>query len=631
MESKRNLLRTSRPARKGKTMKRPLFILSGVIVFALGISAPAYTQKVYKAHAIAMQGEPKYGADFKRFDYVNPNAPKGGTIVSGAVGSFDSLNPFILKGQTAAGVGALFETLLVPSLDEPFTEYGLLAETIEWPEDRSWVAFTLRPQARWHDGKPVTVEDVIWSFETLKTKGHPFYQYYYKSVAKAEKVGDRKVRFTFSGGPNPELPLITGQLPVLPKHYWQDRNFEATTLDPPVGSGAYKIKSLNPGKSITYELDPNYWGRNLPVNVGQDNFTVIRYDYYRDLAVLREAFKAGDMDFFSENMAKEWATGYNIPAVQQGVIIKREIPHENPEGMQAFVFNTRKDIFKDRRVREAIGYAFDFEWSNKNLFYNAYKRSISFFSNSELAARGLPSPEELKILSKYRGRIPEEVFTKEYSPPKTDGSGEIRANLRSALNRLSEAGWKVVDGKLTHTATGKKMSFEILLDSSDFERIVLPFTKNLERLGIEAKVNTVDTAQYQNRVDNFDFDVVIMTWAQSLSPGNEQRDFWGSRAAETPGSRNLAGIKDPVVDELIDLIITAPDRNSLVYRTRALDRVLLWGHYVIPQWHISTYRVLYWDKFASPKIMPKYALGLNTWWIDTAKESALEGRKRALR
>jgi microcin C transport system substrate-binding protein len=612
-------------------MKRPLFILSGVIVFALGISAPAYTQKVYKAHAIAMQGEPKYGADFKRFDYVNPNAPKGGTIVSGAVGSFDSLNPFILKGQTAAGVGALFETLLVPSLDEPFTEYGLLAETIEWPEDRSWVAFTLRPQARWHDGKPVTVEDVIWSFETLKTKGHPFYQYYYKSVAKAEKVGDRKVRFTFSGGPNPELPLITGQLPVLPKHYWQDRNFEATTLDPPVGSGAYKIKSLNPGKSITYELDPNYWGRNLPVNVGQDNFTVIRYDYYRDLAVLREAFKAGDMDFFSENMAKEWATGYNIPAVQQGVIIKREIPHENPEGMQAFVFNTRKDIFKDRRVREAIGYAFDFEWSNKNLFYNAYKRSISFFSNSELAARGLPSPEELKILSKYRGRIPEEVFTKEYSPPKTDGSGEIRANLRSALNRLSEAGWKVVDGKLTHTATGKKMSFEILLDSSDFERIVLPFTKNLERLGIEAKVNTVDTAQYQNRVDNFDFDVVIMTWAQSLSPGNEQRDFWGSRAAETPGSRNLAGIKDPVVDELIDLIITAPDRNSLVYRTRALDRVLLWGHYVIPQWHISTYRVLYWDKFASPKIMPKYALGLNTWWIDTAKESALEGRKRALR
>jgi microcin C transport system substrate-binding protein len=299
--------------------------------------------------------------------------------------------------------------------------------------------------------------------------------------------------------------------------------------------------------------------------------------------------------------------------------------------MQAFVFNTRKDIFKDRRVREAIGYAFDFEWSNKNLFYNAYKRSISFFSNSELAARGLPSPEELKILSKYRGRIPEEVFTKEYSPPKTDGSGEIRANLRSALNRLSEAGWKVVDGKLTHTATGKKMSFEILLDSSDFERIVLPFTKNLERLGIEAKVNTVDTAQYQNRVDNFDFDVVTTTWAQSLSPGNEQRDFWGSRAAETPGSRNLAGIKDPVVDELIDLIITAPDRNSLVYRTRALDRVLLWGHYVIPQWHISTYRVLYWDKFASPKIMPKYALGLNTWWIDTAKESALEGRKRALR
>ena len=630
MESRERLCRASGLARKGKSMKKTLFIL-GVIVFALGLSAPAYSQKVFKEHAIAMKGEPKYGLDFKHFDYVNPDAPKGGTVVIGAMGSFDSLNPFILKGQTAAGVGALFETLLTSSLDEPFTEYGLLAETIEWPEDRSWVAFTLRPQARWHDGRPVTVEDVIWSFETLKAKGHPFYQQYYKDVANAEKVGDRKVKFTFSGGPNPELPLITGQLQVLPKHYWQDRDFEATTLDPPVGSGPYRIKGLNPGKSITYELDPNYWGRNLKVNVGQDNFAVIRYDYYRDIAILREAFKAGAIDFFSENMAKEWATGYNIPAVQQGVMIKREIPHENPQGMQAFVFNTRKDIFKDRRVREGIGYAFDFEWSNKNLFYSAYKRSTSFFSNSELATSGLPSQEELKILSKYRGRIPKEVFTKEYSPPKTDGSGEIRANLRAALSLLSEAGWKVVDGKLTHTGTGKKMSFEILLDSSDFERIALPFTKNLERLGIEAKVNTVDTAQYQNRVDNFDFDIVTKSWQQSLSPGNEQRDFWGSHAADTPGSMNLAGIKDPVVEELIDLIITAPDRDSLVHRTRSLDRVLLWGHYVIPQWHISIYRVAYWDKFASPKIRPNYALGLNTWWIDTAKETTLEGRKRALR
>jgi microcin C transport system substrate-binding protein len=630
MEPRERLRRASGLARKGKTMKKTLFIL-GAIVFASGLSAPAYSQKVYKAHAIAMQGQPKYRPDFKHFDYVNPDAPKGGTIINGAMGSFDSLNPFILKGQTAAGVGALFETLLTSSLDEPFTEYGLLAETIEWPEDRSWVAFTLRPQARWHDGKPVTVEDVIWSFETLKAKGHPFYQQYYKDVSSAEKVGERKVKFTFGGGPNPELPLITGQLPVLPKHYWQDRDFEATTLDPPIGSGPYRIKSLNPGKSITYELDPNYWGRNLPVNVGQDNFAIIRYDYYRDTAIQREAFKAGVIDFFSENMAKEWATGYNIPAVQQGVMIKREMPHENPQGMQAFVFNTRKDIFKDRRVREGIGYAFDFEWSNKNLFYSAYKRSTSFFSNSELAASGLPSQEELKILSKYRGRIPEEVFTREYSPPKTDSSGEIRANLRAALSLLSEAGWKVVDGKLTHAGTGKKMSFEILLDSSDFERIALPFTKNLERLGIEAKVNTVDTAQYQNRVDNFDFDIVTTSWQQSLSPGNEQRDFWGSHAADTPGSRNLVGIKDPVVDELIDLIITAPDRDSLVYRTRALDRILLWGHYVIPQWHISIYRVAYWDKFVSPKIRPKYALGLNTWWIDTAKETALEGRKRALR
>jgi microcin C transport system substrate-binding protein len=610
-------------------MKKILPILGAIVV--LGSLVPAYAQKVFVAHAMAMQGQPKYGPGFKYFDYVNPGAPKGGTLVSGVMGSFDSLNPFILKGQVAAGMGALFETLLTSSLDEAFSEYGLLAETIEWPEDRSWVAFTMRPQARWHDGKSVTVEDVIWSFETLKTKGHPFYQHYYKDVAKAEKVGDRKVKFSFSGGPNPELPLITGQLPVLPKHYWQSRDFEATTLELPIGSGPYKIKTLSPGKSITYELDPNYWGRNLPVNIGQDNFATIRYDYYRDLAVLREAFKAGVVDFFSENMAKEWATGYNIPAVQQNIMIKREIPHENPQGMQAFVFNARKDIFKDRRVREAIGYAFDFEWSNRNLFYGAYKRTASFFSNSELASSGLPNREELSILSKYRGRIPEEVFTKEYSPPRTDGSGEIRTNLRTALNLLSEAGWKVVDGSLTHAATGKEMSFEILLDQPDFERIVLPFTKNLERLGIQTKVNTVDTAQYENRLQGFDFDVVITTWAQSLSPGNEQRDFWGSKAADTPGSSNLAGIKDPVVDELIDLVITAPDRQSLINRTRVLDRVLLWGQYVIPQWHISNYRVAYWDKFVSPKIMPKYSLGLNTWWIDPAKEASLEARKRALR
>jgi len=504
-----------------KGTPRLLLLTALILVLLTGLATRASAQKVFKAHAIAMHGRPKYGPGFKHFDYVDPYAPKGGTVVFGAFGSYDSLNPFILKGQSAAGVGSLYETLLTGSSDEAFTEYGLLAETIEWPEDRSWVAFTLRPEARWHDGKPVTVEDVIWTLETLKSKGHPFYRYYYKDIEKAAKVGERKVKFTFSGGPNPELPLITGQLPVLPKHYWEGKNFEATTLDPPIGSGPYRVKSMDTGRSITYELDKNYWGRNLPANAGQYNFAVIRYDYYRDRAVEREAFKAGAIDFFSENTAKEWATGYNIPAVEKGIMKKRQIPHENPQGMQAFVFNTRKEIFKDRKVREAIGYAFDFEWTNKNLFYGSYTRTTSYFSNSELASKGMPSQGELEILNRYRGRIPQEVFTSEFSPPSTPGTGDIRRNIRSALKLVREAGWAIKNGKLTHTKSGRVMKFEILLVSPAFERICLPFRKNLERLGIDVRVNTVDSAQYQNRTDSFDFDMVITTWGQSLSPGNE--------------------------------------------------------------------------------------------------------------
>ena len=586
---------------------------------------------VHQAHGIAMHGELKYGADFKHFDYVNPAAPKGGKVVLSAFGSYDSLNPFILKGEPGAGIRAyMFESLATHSSDEAFTMYGLLAETIEWPEDRSWVTLTLRPEARWHDGLPVTVEDVIWSLEILKTKGHPFYRAYYANLEKAEKVGERKVKFTFSGPPNPELPLITSQMHILPKHDWEGRDF-GTTLDPPIGSGPYKIKSLNPGRSITYELDENYWGKDLPVNVGQYNFGIMRFDYYRDEGIEREAFKAGAIDFFQENTSKEWATGYNIPAVEKGVMIKREIKHEDPQGMQAFVFNTRREIFKDPNVRQALGYVFDYEWTNKNLFYDSYKRTTSYFANSELASSGLPSEDELKILEKYRSRIPDEVFTGTFSPPKTDGSGNIRANLRTALKQLKEAGWEIRDGKLTNVKTDTVMHFEILLRNPSFERIVLPFTKNLEKLGAETTVRTVDTAQYQNRMDSYDFDVTIVTWRQSLSPGNEQRDFWNSEAADTNGTRNLAGIKDPVVDELIDLVITASDRESLINRTRALDRVLLWSHYVIPQWHISAYRVAYWDKFNTPEIMPKYGLGIDTWWVDSQLEAQLKERKGGLK
>lgn len=610
-------------------MRRLWFVLLiSSVAMLLRYAVAADSPTVHRAHAIAMHGQPKYGADFPHFDYVNPQALKGGTIVFGASGSFDSLNPFTLKGRTAAGVGNLFETLTTRSFDEAFTEYGLLAETIEWPADRSWVAFTLRPQARWHDGKPVTVEDVIWSFDTLKTQGHPFYRSYYANVAQATKVGDRAVKFTFSGPPNPELPLIMGQLPVLPKHYWQGRDFAATTLEPPIGSGPYKISTLDPGRSITYERDPQYWGKDLPVNVGQHNFGTIRHDYYNDRAVEREAFKAGAMDFFQENVAKEWATSYNVPAVHQGLIIKREIPHENPQGMQAFAFNTRREIFQDRRVRLALSYAFDFEWTNQNLFYKAYTRTRSYFANSELASSGLPSQAELAVLTPLRGQIPDEVFTKAYAPPTTDGSGNIRTNLRTALQLLNSAGWSVRNGQLTHAQSGTVMRFEILLVSPSFERVVLPFAKNLERLGIEAQVRTVDTAQYQQRLDTYDFDMIVASWGQSLSPGNEQRDFWGSQAATTEGTRNYVGIRDSAVDALIDRVISSPDRASLIHHTRALDRVLLWNHYVIPHWHISMYRVVYWDKFRAPETPPRYSLGLDTWWIDPALEASLAERKR---
>jgi len=612
-------------------MRRLWFVLLiSSVAMLLQYAVAADSPTMHRAHAIAMHGEPKYGADFSHFDYVNPQALKGGTIVFGASGSFDSLNPFTLKGRTAAGVGNLFETLTTRSFDEAFTEYGLLAETIEWPADRSWVAFRLRPQARWHDGKPVTVEDVIWSFDTLKTQGHPFYRSYYANVEQATKVGDRAVKFTFSGPPNPELPLIMGQLPVLPKHYWQGRDFAATTLDPPIGSGPYKISTLDPGRSITYERDRQYWGKDLPVNVGQHNFGTIRHDYYNDRAVEREAFKAGAMDFFQENVAKEWATSYNVPAIQQGLIIKREIPHENPQGMQAFAFNTRREIFQDRRVRLALSYAFDFEWSNQNLFYNAYTRTHSYFANSELASSGLPSQAELAVLNPLRGQIPDEVFTQTYAPPSTDGSGNIRPNLRTALQLLNSAGWSVRNGQLTHAQSGTAMRFEILLVSPSFERVVLPFAKNLERLGIEAQVRTVDTAQYQQRLDTYDFDMIVASWGQSLSPGNEQRDFWGSQAATTDGTRNYVGLRDPAIDALIDRVISAPDRDSLIHYTRALDRVLLWNHYVIPHWHISMYRVAYWDKFRAPETPPRYSLGLDTWWIDPALEARLAERKRGM-
>ncbi|MDE0205669.1 MAG: extracellular solute-binding protein, partial [Candidatus Tectomicrobia bacterium] len=420
------------------------------------------------------------------------------------------------------------------------------------------------------------------------------------------------------------------ELPILPKHYWQDRDFEATTLEAPLGSGPYRVAEVDPGRSITYELDPDYWGKDLPVNRGKSNYGIMHYEYYRDRGVQREAFKAGKIDFFSENVAKEWATAYDLPTVRGGVINKRLIPHENPQGMHAFVFNTRREMFRDPQVRAALAYAFDFEWTNQNLFYGAYKRTKSFFSNSELASADLPSDAELAILEPFREQLPAEVFTEAYEPPATDGTGNLRANLRTALRLLKGAGWDIQDGVLTHTDSGLVMQFEIMLVSPDFERVVLPFTKNLERLGIAADVRTVDTSQYQQRTDSFDFDMIVSGWGQSLSPGNEQRYFWHSQAADIQGSRNMPGIRDAVIDALIDLVISAPDRESLIDRTRAMDRVLLWSHYVIPHWHLAAYRVLYWDKFGTPEILPKYDLGVQYWWIDPDLDATLAERRGAV-
>jgi len=578
-------------------------------------------------HALAMHGAPKYAPDFQHFDYVNPNAPKGGTLRFGVQGTFDSFNPFIPKGNV--GAGASFETLLTQSADEPFSEYGLIAESIEMPDDRLWVIFTLRPQARWHDGKPITVEDVIWSFNTLKSKGRPSYRFYYASVAAAEKVGSRRVKFTFAEKGNRELPLIVGELPILPKHYWETRDFEKTTLEPPLGSGPYRITEFEAGRFVTTERVKDYWGKDLPVNRGQNNFDRIRYDYYHDDTSIRIALKAGEIEFRLENQAKAWALDYDVPPVREGWLKKEEVRHFSPTGMQAFAYNTRREIFRDRNVRQALAFAFDFEWTNKNLFFGQYTRTESYFSNSELAATGLPEGKELEILERYRGRIPDEVFATPYRAPSTDGSGWPRENLRQAFALLEEAGWTVEDTRLINVHTGQPFEFEILLVSPAFERIVLPYVRNLKRLGIDARVRLVDQSQYINRLRSFDFDMIVAVWPETESPGNEQRNFWSSAAADLPAGRNYAGIKDPVVDELVELLISAPDRETLVARTRALDRVLLFGYYVVPNWHLQVQRILSWDRFSRPAVTPRSGTSIDYWWFDPVKVARLEAERQA--
>lgn len=579
------------------------------------LSLPALVALAAPQHALTLYDEPpNYPANFKHFDYVNPDAPKGGTFRQSSFGGFDSLNPFINKGVAADNISSIYDTLMRQSLDEPFTEYGLVAGQIEKAPDNSWVRFYLRPEARFHDGHPMRAEDVVFTFDALMKDGAPLYRQYYADVAEVVAEDPLKVLFTFKHTNNRELPLILGQLPVLPKHWYQNREFTRGSLEPPLGSGPYRVAEVKPGRSIRYERVKDYWAKDLPINRGSYNFDAMTFDVYRDNNVALEALKAGAFDYELEMSAKNWATAYDVPAVRDGRLIKEEIPNGNPVGMQGFIFNLRKPVFQDVRVRKAISLLFDFEWTNKQLFNGAYIRTDSYFENSEMAASGLPSAAELKILEPLRGKVPDAVFEQAFANPVSDGSGMIREHQREAYKLLQEAGWKIVDDKMVDK-DGKPVSIEFLLAQTQFERVLLPFKRNLADLGIGFEIRRVDVSQYINRLRSRDFDMIVGGYPQSNSPGNEQREFWSSAAADNPGSRNFIGLRDPAIDQLVEQLINADSRQSLIEHCRALDRVLQWGYYVVPNWHIKTNRVAYWNHIGHPKVSPKYDVGIDTWWI----------------
>lgn len=599
-----------------------LLMLAGLVSGGLTFSARA--ADTVEHHGLSLFGDLKYKPGFKHFDYVNPKAPKGGILRMPAIGSFDNLNLFIVKGEPAGGVDMIYDRLLATNLDEPGSEYGLVAESVSYPPDYSAVTFTLRKEARFHDGKPITPEDVIWTFEKVKAS-HPFYNAYYANVLRAEKISANKVRFVFSGPGNRELPQIVGQLPVLPKHYWtgkdkngKARDFSQTTLEAPLGSGPYRIAQIVPGRTLVLERVKDYWAKDLPVNVGINNFDTLRYEYFKTPVTAFQAFTSGQVDWWIESSAKQWATAYDIPPVKDGRIIRQIVERKTPAAMQGFAFNLRHAKFKDPRVREAFNWAMDFEWQNKNLFYGQYKRTGSYFANSELAATGIPQGAELALLKPFEKDLPAALFTAPYKNPVTDGSGNNRANLRKASELLREAGWTIQNGKLTN-AKGEVFQVEFLLDSEQFQRVVAPYKQSLERLGIQVSLRVLDndSAQYQNRLDNRQFDIIVGSFGQSLSPGNEQREFWGCDASKRVGSRNVAGICDKVVEALIDKIIFAKSREELLTATHALDRVLLWRFYMVPHWN-SPIRMAYWRGLAQPETPPPYAIGFpDVWWRAT--------------
>lgn len=608
-------------------------MLAPTVAALRSLNSTGYAVENPWRHGASLFEQLKYSARFAHFDYVNPQAPKLGTVRQGVFGTYDNFNSVVagLKGNLVAGIDLIHETLLTPSLDEVSAEYGLIAEAVSYPSDFSSVVFRLRPRSRWHDGQPITPDDVIFSFESFKAHS-PQLSAYYRRVRKAEATGEREVTFTFDGPGNRELPLIVGQLTVLPKHWWDGvdksgrrRDVADTTLDPPLGSGPYRIKNFEAGQWIIYERVADYWGTHLNVRVGHNNFDVLRFDYFRDLTTMFEAFKADDLDWHVENTAVRWVTGYDFPAVREKKVVREEFPVRNIGVMQAFAFNTRLDKFKDPRMRRAFNFAFDFESINRDIFFGEYTRIASYFQGTELACSGLPQGRELEILAGYRGKVPAEVFTTPYWNPVGGSQQADDHNLLEAMRLLEAAGFAVRDLKLVDGKTDEPLHIEFLLAAPTYERFVLSYQEALKRLGIDVMVRVVDAVQYENRLRNWEFDIVIASWEETLTPGNEQRDYWGSRAANTDGSRNLIGIADGAIDSLIERVVFASDRDELVAATRALDRVLLWHHYVVPQWTYSKVRTARWDRFARPQLMPTYGLSAfpAIWWWDADRAARL--------
>ena len=612
--------------------------LAAIMLAGSGLSALGQEWRT----SSSLMGETRYGENFARYDYVNPGAPKGGTLNSIAAGTFDTFNPYIVQGTPAAGFtgfggGLIYDTLMEQSTDEPSVSHPLIADAYKYPDDFSSATYRIDVRAKWHDGKPITVDDVVWSFNVLKANS-PLYNRYYADVTEAVAISDREVEFHFDQKGNRELPKIIGDLVVLPKHWWEGtdasgkkRDITKTTLEPPLGSAAYKVARFKAGAEIVWARVDNYWAAKLPVKVGRENFDTRRYTYFQDDNAAWQAFtKGGYEDVRRENRSQRWATGYNFPAFQAGAVKKAEYETTSGEPMQGFILNMRHPQFQDRRVREALTYAFDFESMNRTLFYNSYTRTDSYFEGGDLASSGLPTGKELEILQPYKDKLPPEVFTKEFKLPVYDTPQATRENLRRAFDLLKAAGWVNKDGKLVKADTGEQFRIEFLGDDPTDERISGPLINNLKKLGIDASLRVIDSAQYVNRVRNFDYDVITAVLAQSQSPGNEQRDFWSSKAADTPGSRNAPGIKDPVVDALVDRVIYATSREDLVAATHALDRVLLWNYYVVPQWHLAKAWVAYWDKFGFPEKQPTYiGVDIDSWWIDPTKEAALQAKYKS--